>query len=80
MFLGVSGSDVDDFLCSNCSRLFALYSGGGDVTSGVDSAVEGGDESAAAAAAASAALARREERKGATSLATSPVLCRLFLG
>ena len=77
LFLGVSGSDVDDFLCSNCSRLFALYSGGGDVTSGVDSAVEGGDESAAAA---SAALARREERNGATSLATSPVLCRLFLG
>ena len=42
--------------CANFSRLLAVESGGGDVTSGVDSAVEGGDESVAAMAAASAAL------------------------
>ena len=86
---GASGSDRDEFRCLDCSRLLTAVGSsgsGGEVTSGVESAVEGGEESAAvddaaaAAAAASAALARSEDRKGATSLATSPVLCRLLRG
>ena len=87
---GASGSDRDEFRCLDCSRLLTAVGSsgsGGEVTSGVESAVEGGEESAAAAddaaaaaAAASAARARSDDRNGATSLATSPVLCRLLRG
>ena len=89
---GASGSDRDELRCLDCSRLLTAVGSsgsGGEVTSGVESAVEGGEESAAAAAddaaaaaaaAASAARARSDDRKGATSLATSPVLCRLLRG
>ena len=44
-----------------CKRLVAVGSGGGDITKGVESAVEGG-ESAAAAASAALVMARQLQK------------------